>query len=285
MRPNYKNIVERRLKSLKYRAKYLLQPIADLNTDVREQKIVVSLTTYGRRIYNVDLTIRSLLNQTYKPDVIILNLAHKEFNNNNIPNKLKRLEKYGLLINYTDDLLSYKKLIPTLSLYPDDLIITVDDDVLYPNFLIENLINAYNENPKKIYGYRGYTILHNNQQIAPYKKWEKCKKDKSGMNIMLTGVGGVLYWPGCFHPDLLRQDLFMSLAPTADDIWFKIMTTLNNVPNHCIKYNGRFKKNFLYTNNSSVKPLNIKNKAQGQNDIVIKSMLTHYPDLIEKLKV
>ena len=34
----------------------------------------------------------------------------------------------------------FKKLIPTINRFKEDLIITVDDDVFYPNDMIENII-------------------------------------------------------------------------------------------------------------------------------------------------
>lgn len=49
------------------------------------KKIIASLTTYGSRINSVDLTLKTILNQTKKADKIILWLAEDEFNFDNIP--------------------------------------------------------------------------------------------------------------------------------------------------------------------------------------------------------
>lgn len=46
-------------------------------------------------------------------------------------------------IAYCPDYRSYKKIIPTLRKYPEDVIITIDDDVLYGHETLEYLINAY----------------------------------------------------------------------------------------------------------------------------------------------
>lgn len=279
----FKYLLSRRLKSIFYRFKYLLRSNPTLNSENRKHKVIISLTTYGRRINNVDLTIRSLFDQTHKADVIILNLAESEFSPNTIPRSLQALKNHGLIINYTADTRSYKKLIPTLSLYPNDFIITVDDDVLYPTFLVEYLMNAYHARPDTIHGFRGYRILQNNKKIAPYDKWQKCRHADCGNDIMLTGVGGVLYWPGCFHPDITRQDLFMSLTPTSDDLWFKAMTALCGVASHCINHKGQFKKSFIYTNNSIHQPLSKQNKDLGENDKAITNLINHYPGLMTKL--
>ena len=52
------------------------------------KKIIASLTTYGSRINSVDLTLKTILNQTKKADKIILWLAEDEFNFDNIPKDL-----------------------------------------------------------------------------------------------------------------------------------------------------------------------------------------------------
>jgi len=46
------------------------------------------------------------------------------------------------------------------------------------------------------------------------------------MQVFGRGGAGVLYPPDCFHQDITRRDLFMTLAPTTDDVWFKVMLYL-----------------------------------------------------------
>ena len=45
---------------------------------------------------------------------------------------------------------------------------------------------------------------------------------------LLYWRGGVLYPPGSLYKDVLNEELFMKLCPTADDIWFWSMAILNN---------------------------------------------------------
>ncbi|MDR0763178.1 MAG: hypothetical protein LBF01_01600, partial [Bacteroidales bacterium] len=104
-----------------------------------DETLIVSLTTHGKRIYEVYLAIESILRQTLKPNKIILWLSKNKFNENNIPLILKKQQQRGLEIAFCEDVKSYTKLIPTLQMYPQAVIITVDDDILYPFDLIENL--------------------------------------------------------------------------------------------------------------------------------------------------
>ena len=82
-------------------------------TDVkRERKVIVSLTSFPARIDTVYITIKSILMQSLKPDLIILWLAHEQFpqKENELPRNLLELKKYGLAIEWCYDIKSYKKL-------------------------------------------------------------------------------------------------------------------------------------------------------------------------------
>ena len=94
-----------------------------VTTNKRETKIIVSLTTFPGRINTVDKTISTLLTQTLKPDEVILWLAESQFPNKELPEQLTKLQQYGLTIKWCEDLRSYKKLIPALEEYPNDIII------------------------------------------------------------------------------------------------------------------------------------------------------------------
>jgi hypothetical protein len=45
--------------------------------------------------------------------------------------------------------------------------------------------------------------------------------------VTLTGVGGVLYPPQCFCPEVVNQDLFQRLCAKGDDIWLWWMLRRN----------------------------------------------------------
>lgn len=97
---------------------------------INNSKVIVSLTTYNKRIYDVYLAIESIMQQTVKPSKIILWLDENEFRPDNIPNSLILQQKRGLEIRFCANIKSYKKLIPTLKNYSNDIIITIDDDVI-----------------------------------------------------------------------------------------------------------------------------------------------------------
>ena len=152
------------------------------NYNKEEKRIIVSLTTFPQRINTVHKTIKTLLNQTLKPNKVILYLALSQFEKKEeeLPNNLLKLKDYGLEIKWCEDIKSYKKLIPALEEFKDDIIITFDDDIYYPKDVVENLYNAHLAYPFAICSNRIWRIEVKNNFIktkaAPYLYWKKYNK-------------------------------------------------------------------------------------------------------------
>lgn len=273
---SFETSLDKKLLIHQYRNLSLISDRIGVNTDmICDFEVIVSLTTYGKRILDVYITIESLMQQTLKPNRIILWLSKEEFNDSNIPLGLKKYISRGLTINYCEDWKSYKKLIPTLINYKKSIIITTDDDVIYlPNF-VENLFYTYRENHDCIIFNRGHRITFSNTgNILPYLQWEWDTKscDKSLLNVP-TGNGGILYPPNSFDEEVLNIDMFMTLCPTTDDLWFKVMTLLKG--KKCIKGVGM--NNYLeldLTNEYGLNKLN--NGAININDINLKKLFDKY---------
>lgn len=193
------------------------------------EEIYVSLTSYEKRIHKTHLAAESLLNQSLKPTRVILWLA----NTCHITNELEELEEQGLLILRCEDVRSYTKLIPFLNLYPNKLVITADDDIIYNKDTVKTLYNSYIKDKNAIYACRCHEI--NMDHKFRYDKWKKCVK--GGNKLFFTGVGCVLYPPNSFHQDVIRYDLASKICPTGDDIWFWAMAKLRGteINNICYK--------------------------------------------------
>ena len=141
-----KNILSRIfLPKLKILLFFLLSFIFQTNFN---ENLIVTLTSWKGRINFISKNLERLLNNTIKPKKLILNLAIEEFPSQNLelPQEiLKLLKKYkNFEIFWVDKNNNvFKKLIPTLNRFKNDLIITVDDDILYPYNLIENMLKCY----------------------------------------------------------------------------------------------------------------------------------------------
>lgn len=257
----------------------------------REQKIIVSLTSYPARMHEIHYTIYSLLNQTLKPDAVQLWLAKEQFPNGeaDIPRKVRNQCHHGLSIKWCDeDWRSYKKLIPALLEHPNDYIVTADDDLYYPENWLEKLWVTWENSPKDgLVAHRCHKVQLKKTQLATYDKWPKCVEDCSTSYANFATCGaGTLFAPGMLHPDVTNIALARKLSPHADDAWFWAMAVLAGKKTRIVEAPYRL----IYVN--PVRELNFtKSKGTlfsyngaGGNDMQISKILAHYPRILENLK-
>lgn len=246
-----------------------------INKNNFKNKIVISLTTYSKRIEEVYLVVESILNQTLKADKIILWLDEVEFNEEIIPNILKKQRERGLEIKYCENIKSYKKLIPTLKEYSNEIIITVDDDIIYPIDFIEKLYKNHIKFSNVILCNIGREIPKNKKLILEYKNWKLSKNIKLPMyEIVPIGAGGILYPPNCFYKDVQAKELFQKLAPLADDIWFKTMTLKNGLKSMVIDEIDKYLKQIIIL--EEAQDIALYKKNIKMNNIQIKKVFEKY---------
>lgn len=201
------------------------------STQKNNPKIIVSLTSFPKRINRLWIVIETLLRQTKKPDLIVLWLSKNQFPTlNSLPKKLLKMQDRGLeIILVDDDLRSHKKYFYILQHYPNDFVITVDDDIFYSKHLIEALWKKKCEFPDTIICNYAFEIKrYDDNSIASYEKWEAVTVESSpSSDIFFGSGGGTLFPPKSLHEDVLKTELFMELCPHADDIWLNAMVRLN----------------------------------------------------------
>ena len=193
-----------------------------------EKEIIVSLTTHGRRLYEVYLAIESIMQGSRKPNRIVLWLS-KDLQRELLPLTLVNQIKRGLVVKYTEDLGPYTKLIPALTEYPDSIIVTIDDDILYPYDTLELLFSSYHKYPQCICANRIMDIKLDSQgNPTSLPSWKELEdKDRRSKLNFFEGVGGVLYPPHSFTLEVLNLSVFTAICPTADDVWFNCMALLS----------------------------------------------------------
>ena len=277
---NYTSIVRNEIVREKWKREAIDNKSCGVDTN---SDFVVSLTTFGNRINCVHLTIASLLKQTLKPYDLVLWLDEDEFNKDNIPIVLKEMVSRGLSIKYTHNIRSYKKLIPTLQLYPEKTIITVDDDILYPETLTENLVKMHNKYPECIiYNLGSKITFDKNKRIRKYNDWEEnCINDEPSSLFLAIGVGGVLYPPYSLDKEILNENKFMQLAPYADDLWFKAMalkrgTRYIHATVGQVIYRNNFLDFFVPIEDVQLDKLSLINVIKGQNDVQFRAIMDEY---------
>lgn len=258
-------------------------------------EIIVSLTSFPERMDELHYTIHSLLSQTFRPDQVVLWLCRSQFPGleRDLPGAVLALAARGLTIRFCEqDLRSYTKLVPSLRAYPEAVIVTADDDIYYDPGWLERLVKIHQTSP-------GTVVAHVAKEIAlredgtpmPYGTWHRYsflrRPRGDSAFIFAAGYGGILYPPGSLHADVVREDLFLGLAPYADDIWFWAMSVLEGTGVRLI--GPRFQRRMAYVNPqrelglSTQLRLASSNIQQQGNDRQLRAVLDHYPVLAERL--
>ena len=243
----------------------------------RRQKIIVSLTTYPKRIGTIWLTIETLLSQSMKPDEVILWLADTQFPNGlaDLPEKLLRLQERGLTIRFCEDLRSHKKYYHALVEYPHDLVVLADDDMFYPRDTIRKLMEMHRKWPEDICCMTAQVIEPDLHTLP--SRWRNPRLDEHTLQhsdrIQAFTGSGTLIPPHALHADAFDRDRIRALCLHADDLWVTFMalrkgtkiTTSRNWRPFPISIYGTAEGSLYYIN------------AEGnQNDVQWKNLLDNY---------
>lgn len=249
-----------------------------ITKEKRNQKVIVSLTSYPKRISTVWLTIETLLRQRMKPDMIILWLANEQFPNGleDLPSNLTVLQNRGLTIRFCDDIRSHKKYYYVMQEFPEDLIILTDDDAFYTKDLVSELIRMHSENPHEIVCMTPAIMTGIDKLPSQWRSPYYDEKVEHSMYAQPYTGQGTLYPPHCLdESEVFNKKLIMELCPTADDLWLFYMAMRKRTFTTSI-YRFRSIPITIYT--TSLTSLWYINAEDGQNDVQWKKMLEFYHD-------
>jgi hypothetical protein len=244
--------------------------------------IYISLTSIFKNQTILLDTLQSILSQTLLPEKIFLYLSeepfildsgfqNKEITNIELSNFLEE-NKELIQVNWVENEGSYRKLLPLLKekWEEDCIIISIDDDTIYDNNLIKNMVNDYNEY-KCVINYRGFTP---NMSILEEFDYNIRKKlIKKHIYNFPTGKGGILYKPQFFHKTnelIFNKNLYLNMSSKQDDIWFYIIRIKNDI--ECFID----KKPYMIKNLSNNGLFVFFNKENNQNTVVFHNILHHF---------
>jgi hypothetical protein len=251
--------------------------------DVKKtDNVTVSLTSHGKRVADfAPFAIYSLFHQTMLPNRIMLNINREIWTEDSLPDLIKKLQIAGLEVNFCEDVGPHTKLLPALEKYPDDVIITVDDDIYYDKELIEELTGARKVSEEKniVVCRTALEITQESGKIRPYSQWRQAKP-MSKEHLSPFGWSGVLYSPHIFTDEVFNKDVYRNLCPHADDIWFTVMEMTMNIPSVMVKdthWTGKGEidhKNEYEAQNSDA--LHFNNVTGGGNDKQLAALVEYY---------
>lgn len=250
--------------------------------------IIISLTSFPDRIKYVWVTIATLLNQTQKPYKVVLWLAEEQFPDKRIPKQLLRMQKRGLEILFCEDLKPHKKYYYSMQKWPDKYVLICDDDMFYPENLVERLWKAHIEN-------EGYIICNSSLEVGYDSDgniikrglWKHESKRKTGMQVCPIGCGGVLYPPNCLDKEVFNKKNIYSIALRQDDIWLKCMAVLHHMPSYDTGQYAHDFFNNIFTQRDGLWCTNLQvlgNSELTPNEVCWNKMVQVYPEIESILK-
>lgn len=189
--------------------------------------VVVTMTSWVKRINNVKPVVEHIMSNSVQPDRLYLSLSVEEFPNRELGLPKDLVDYFDsderLIINWVEgeNTKTMKKVFPVLQyLEDDDIILPVDDDIMYPLDYIEKRVGEYKTHLQPISG------LNNFNKSYIYKKYK----------VFCNLGGGCLFtkkmlkhWEKYVDAELWKSN--------NDDTCYAILEWLNGYTPQVCKYN------------------------------------------------
>jgi len=188
-------------------------------------RVIASLTTLPDRIFNLEPTVRCLLNQTRPPDEIVLSIPEfsvRQKRPYSIPKYLSQFPTLRIVPCKTD-WGPATKFIPLVQEElaagrADTLIMVVDDDRIYPRDALETYLHYHEQFPNAALCFRGGPMPRNFYWFLP-KLFLGSRLRKAKRVAVITGCGSYLIQPRFFDLALWNYSDAPASAFYMDDIW------------------------------------------------------------------
>ncbi|MCR5845272.1 MAG: hypothetical protein K6G78_01705 [bacterium] len=260
-----------------------------VTVEKRPVQVVASLTSFPARIDSIYPAIESIMAQTVKADRIVLWLALEQFPRKeaDLPRRLLDIRGRGLEIRWCErDIMPYKRSVCCMQEFPESIVIAFDDDLLFPDDTISHLLESYEKHPRAISAMRTHTMLFKEDgSIESYRDWgfeDSSYVDEERMDLFATMGAGTLFPPGLLPSEALDVDCLMELASGGDDLWFKVMELIADVP---VVLAREYRKLASVPGTQEVFSLWSDNRLSSGNDATLAKLLDRFGwDLLDKCR-
>lgn len=180
----------------------------------------VSLTSHGRRIATVHLTLESIAAGTLRPRRLVLWLDDLAAVSEPTPG-LRRLIRRGVEVRASENFGPHTKYYPFVQSAPSHStpLVTADDDLLYPSTWLEHLVRSHAVDGTTNTTHRSREVVFAGDALSPYATWPEVARGPSSPRNLATGTWGHLMVPRMLDALRERADDFRAAAPAADDLW------------------------------------------------------------------
>lgn len=220
---------------------------------IKDQNIVISLTTTPHRINHIKLTLDCLSQQNIPIQQIYLNLPHV-FKRENITYHIPDwLYSYpNLTILRTEDYGPATKILGTLKNAPikdNTIIIAVDDDTCYPQNMALHLATRAKQYPNQAIGVSGGELDFTDGKASGVKKIISDHKVVS----ILEGFAGIAYRQTFFNEQIYEVSKEPAFCYNSDDLYLSFHLAQNGITRQTVT-------------NKFIKLQNFRQLTYGYND-------------------
>lgn len=247
--------------------------------DGRSRELVCSLTSFPARIDEIWISIETIFRQTYKADEIVLWLSKNQFAGQALPQSILNCQEKGLTIRWVDgDLRSHKKYFYVLQEYKNKNVdvVLLDDDLYYPDRLLENLASMAHRHPHSICATRVHKMTYDGEgQLKPYRQWIHNYNPKQEMcsgYLFFTSGAGTLIPSGIMPADTFNDEVFKQICFHADDVWLNMHAQKAGIS---IYTNNTYNKDEISIGHSQDVKLVNENVLSGGNDKQIQAVMEY----------
>jgi len=257
-----------------------------------DERIIVSMTSYPKRINNVAKSIYYILNeQTRTPDEIHLWLCEEEFPNKeyDLPQDLVYIKNNSskVFLHWVDNNTYCHKRHEYFKIGKNgDCVFLIDDDVYYNSHLIEYCMLVHNKYPNCIVSYNIYS-----QHV--YKGF-KIIYDDPILNLNFprfdTRFCGQSMIPYDLYPkDVLldyNQEIRDKICPVCDETYLNPFIVRDNIPIYHLNLGWGVDIDSSISHNDGLCVYTHVKESNGyeRRDNWLKQVLNHYPDILEIYK-
>ena len=200
-----------------------------------ESQLIVSMTSYPKRIRHAWLALESLFRQDDRRFRLVLVLAESQFPGRQLPRMIRKQMEKGLEILWVErDGRSFDHLWPAYSAFPGNNVVSVDDDKFFATDMVSKLRSAARMNPRAIVGWRGWDMRPTNGTFEFGENWVRANRDTPSSRLFMPPGNGSLYPAGSLPRETGNYDLRERICPNADDVWYWAMAKMSSSESICL---------------------------------------------------
>ena len=251
-------------------------------SNIKNNSLIISISCHSKNIKKIDITINSILSQNVDKSLykIILIISKKE-KKYHIPQSILSLIKLKFLrlIVINSKINSQTKLIITMKEYPNNPILIINCNSIFPEGWLEMFINDHKKYPNDIIAGSIQYFFNENLTIKEFPTGYKGKYFGNfnhvpnmifNFALLNTGLGGTLFPANIFkNKNFYNSKLFLSISKNYDEFWQSCFIMIENL---ILRQSSKI---YDYTEYLLLKYDNYKTKVEYQK--ILSSFIKFFP--------